>query len=410
MRELFIGVDVGGTTVKLGICDADGHVHGRGNVATDQAARPDDMLERLAVAARKLIAEAGPARACGVGTPGPLDPDRRTLSRANHLPTWKDVAIPDNLGSKLGICDADGHVHGRGNVATNPAARPDDMLERIAAVARKLIGEAGPARACGVGTPGPLDPERRTLSRANHLPTWKDVAIPDILGSKLGIPVVLENDGNCAAWGESCVGVGRGARAIVLFTLGTGVGGGIVLDGELWTGVGGGVVLDGELWAGAGGAAGAFGHLVVDPAGPLCLCGQHGCLEQYASATSVARRFRHRTAAEAFAAAQYGDTDGEAAVAEACNALAVAIAATIHTLQPDLVIIGGGMAAAGDALLLPVCEGVHRRVRPAWLERTRIALGSLGGDAGWIGAALWAAHTTSTVRRPSPRKMTASKD
>ena len=297
---------------------------------------------------------------------------------------------------KIGICDADGHVHGRGSVATDPAAPPDDMLARIAAAAKELVSGTAPARACGIGTPGPLDPDRRTLRSANHLPTWKDVAIPDLLGSQLGIPVVLENDGNCAAWGESRAGVGRGARALVLFTLGTGVGGGVVLDGE--------------LWAGAAGAAGAFGHLVVDPAGPLCLCGQRGCLEQYASATSVARRFRHGTAAEAFAAAQYGDADGEAAVAQACDALATAIAATIHTLQPDLVIIGGGMAAAGDALLLPVCEGVHRRVRPAWLERTRIALGSLGGDAGWIGAALWAAHKKSTVRRPSPRKMTASKD
>jgi glucokinase len=297
---------------------------------------------------------------------------------------------------KLGICDADGHVHGRGNVATDPAARPDDMLERIAAVARKLIGEAGPARACGVGTPGPLDPERRTLSRANHLPTWKDVAIPDILGSKLDIPVVLENDGNCAVWGESCVGVGRGARAIVLFTLGTGVGGGIVLDGELWTGV--------------GGAAGAFGHLVIDPAGPLCLCGQHGCLEQYASATSVARRFGRGAAPDAFSAAESGDADGIDAVGEACEALAAAIAATIHTLQPDLVIIGGGMAAAGDALLLPVCEGVHQRVRPAWLASTRIVLASLGGDAGWIGAALWAAHRTSTARPSARRAKTVSKD
>jgi glucokinase len=296
----------------------------------------------------------------------------------------RELCIGVDVGGttvKLGICDAYGRVHGRGSVATDPAAPPADMLERIATVARKLIADAGPAHACGVGTPGPLDANRRTLSRANHLPLWKDIAIPDILGSQLGIPVVLENDGNCAAWGEARVGVGRDARSIVLFTLGTGVGGGIVLDGELWVGV--------------GGAAGAFGHLVVDPAGPLCLCGQHGCLEQYASATSVARRFGRGAAYDAFSAAESGDADGMAAVSEACEALAVAIANTIHTLQPEIVILGGGMAAAGDALLLPVCEGVHHRVRPAWLERTRIALASLGSDAGWIGAAMWAAHKTA---------------
>jgi glucokinase len=297
---------------------------------------------------------------------------------------------------KLGICDADGNVHGRGSVATDPAASPTDMLEQIAVVARKLVADAGATRACGVGTPGPLDPERRVLARANHLPTWKDVAIPRILGSQLGIPVVLENDGNCAAWGESCVGVGRGARAIVLFTLGTGVGGGIVLDGE--------------LWAGVGGAAGAFGHLVIDPAGPLCLCGQRGCLEVYASATSVARRAGRKAATDAFSAAESGDAAGQAAVTEACDALAAAIATTIHTLQPDVVILGGGMAAAGDALLLPVREGVRRRVRPAWLEHTRIELASLRGDAGWIGAALWAAHATSAAHNSSPHTITTRKD
>jgi glucokinase len=299
----------------------------------------------------------------------------------------RELCIGVDVGGttvKLGICDADGRVFGRGSVVTDAAAPPADMLEQIAVAARKLIADVGPARACGVGTPGPLDLDRRTLSRANHLPLRKDVAIADLLGAQLGIPVVLENDGNCAAWGEAQVGIGRGARAIVLFTLGTGVGGGIVLDGELWTGV--------------GGAAGAFGHLVVDPNGPLCLCGQRGCLEQYASATSVARRFGRGAAIYAFSAAASGDADGEAAVGEACEALAAAIAATIHTLQPDLIIIGGGMAAAGDALLLPVCEGVHHRVRPAWLKGTRIVLASLGGDAGWIGAALWAAHTTSASR------------
>lgn len=296
---------------------------------------------------------------------------------------------------KLGICDVDGRVHARGSVDTDPTAKPAEMLAHIAVVAQSLVSDAGSARACGVGTPGPLDPDRRTLNRANHLPTWIDVAIPEILGSQLGMPVVLENDGNCAVWGESRVGAGRGARSVVLFTLGTGVGGGIVLDGEMWTG--------------AGGAAGAFGHLVVDPAGPLCLCGQHGCLEQYASATSVARRFGRGSAEDAFATAARGDAYALAAVNSACDALSIAIANTIHTLQPELVILGGGMAKAGDALLIPVREGVQRRVRPAWIERTRIALASLGGDAGWIGAALWAAHTSSAAR-PASRTITAKKD
>lgn len=282
---------------------------------------------------------------------------------------------------KLGICNDEGRVLARSSVAFERAARPDEMLDRIAAAVVALVADAGAVRACGVGTPGQLDPERRSLRCAINLPEWKDVAIPELLSSRLGIPVVVENDGNCAAWGESRAGAGRGARTLVLFTLGTGVGGGIVLDGELWTG--------------AGGAAGALGHLVIDPAGPVCGCGQRGCLQQFASATAISRRFGDGSADAAFEAARRGDADGTAAVAEACEALAIAAADVIHMLQPDLLVFGGGLTGAGDALLLPVRERVRRHVRVTWLEHTRIELASLGGDAGWIGAALIAAHSVS---------------
>ena len=291
-----------------------------------------------------------------------------------------DLFIGVDVGGtavKLGVCDAAGRVRARLSIATEPATGPERLLDRIAAAAGELVATTGAARACGVGIPGPLDPERRTLLRANHLPGWTDVAIPELLAARLGVPVVLENDANCAAWGELQGGIGRGARSLVLFTLGTGVGGGIVLGGR--------------LWIGAAGAAGALGHLVVDPTGPLCACGQRGCLEQYASASSVARHFGRGSSADAFAAAALNEPDAVAVIAAATDALAAAAAAVIHTLQPELVVLGGGMAAAGEPLLAPVREGVRRRVRAVWLERTRVELTALGGDAGWIGAALWAA-------------------
>jgi glucokinase len=279
---------------------------------------------------------------------------------------------------KLGVCDAAGQVHARRAIPTDAARGPADAVDRIAAAARALLAEAGGvARACGVGVPGPLDPARRTLHRAAHLPGWADVPLPALLAARLELPTVLENDANCAAWAESRVGAGCGARAVALLTLGTGVGGGVVLDGALWTG--------------ATGAAGAFGHLVVDPAGPPCGCGQRGCVEQYASAAAVARASGCPTAAEAFAAAER-DPRARAAVERACDALAAVVATIVHVLQPEVVVLGGGMAAAGDALLLPVRDGVRRRVRAAWLARTRVALAALGADAGWVGAALWAAH------------------
>ena len=279
---------------------------------------------------------------------------------------------------KLGVCDGDGHPRARRAVAFEKALAPEEMLDRIATAAESLVKEVGPVRACGIGMPGQLDPRRTALVRAINLPGWIDIPIPKLLSVRLARPVVLENDGNCAAWGEYLAGAGRGTSSLVLFTLGTGVGGGIVLDGH--------------LWAGGGGAAGALGHLVVDPDGPPCGCGQRGCLEQFASASAVARRFGRGSADAAFAAARAGDPVAVDAVEAAQRGLAIAVANMIHALQPEVVVIGGGMAAAGDALLAPVREDVKRRVRPAWLERTRIEVATLGDDAGWIGAALWAAR------------------
>ena len=279
---------------------------------------------------------------------------------------------------KLGVCDGAGRPRARRVVDFEKTLPAEQMLDRIASAARALMDETGAAGVCGIGTPGQLDSQRTLLERAINLPLWSDVAVPEFLARQLRLPVVLENDANCAAWGEYRAGIGRGAHSLVLFTLGTGVGGGIVLGGDLWTGV--------------GGAAGALGHLVVDPAGPPCGCGQRGCLEQFASASAVARRFGRGSADAAFAAARGGDPVAIDAVEAARRGLAIAVANMIHALQPEVVAIGGGMAAAGDELLAPVRDEVKRRVRPAWLERTRIERATLGDDAGWIGAALWAVH------------------
>ena len=276
---------------------------------------------------------------------------------------------------KLGVCDADGTVRGRLIIDTDVGKGPDDVITRIALTAHSMLHAHGTAATCGIGAPGELDPARRHLVRANHFPGWTDVDIVDQLVDQLHIPTVLENDANCAAWGEFAAGAGRGSRSLACFTLGTGVGGGLIVDGQLRTG--------------ANGAAGAFGHIAVDPNGPVCRCGQRGCVEQYASATSLAARYGRGSAADAFAAAARGDSDAIAAVDWSCDGLAAGVANVIHMLQPDVVLLAGGMAAAGDALLSRVRDGVARRVRAAWLKDVRIECSALGGDAGWIGAALW---------------------
>jgi glucokinase len=279
---------------------------------------------------------------------------------------------------KLGVVDAQGSPRAHSTIATEAARGPGDAIERIARAAGELMERIGPVATGGIGAPGELDAERRRLVRANHFPGWANVAIADALADRLGLPVSLENDANCAAWGEFRGGVGQGARSLACFTLGTGVGGGLVIDGE--------------IWPGANGAAGAFGHIAVDPNGPPCRCGQRGCVEQYASATAVATRFGRGTARDAFDAAARGEADAIAVVDWACEGLAAGVANVIHIVQPDVVVLGGGMAAAGSVMLDRVRAGVARRVRAAWLTGLRIECSSLGDDAGWIGAALHGAR------------------
>lgn len=279
---------------------------------------------------------------------------------------------------KIGICDASGRVVSKTCIATEAERGSDDVTARIASVALEFIESTGPVVTCGVGAPGELDLERRHFVRANHFPGWTNIPIPRQLAEKLGVPTTLENDANCAAWGELRAGAGKGARSLACFTLGTGVGGGLVIDGDLWTG--------------ANGAAGAFGHITVDPNGPLCRCGQRGCVEQYASATAVATRYRRGSAREAFEAADRGEADAIAVIDWACEGLAAGVANVIHAIQPEVVVLAGGMSAAGSVMVDRVRSGVARRVRPTWLGTIRIECASLGDDAGWIGAALWAAR------------------
>ena len=277
---------------------------------------------------------------------------------------------------KLGVCSATGESRRSVSIPTEAARGPEDVVRRIATAAASL----GAVDACCAGVPGTLDLGRTTLLRANNLPGWKEVRFPDLLRAALkGLPTFMENDANCAAWGEYVAGAGRGARSLILYTLGTGVGGGIVLDGE--------------MWIGASGAAGEFGHMTIDPAGPLCACGQNGCVQAYASATALAARWGKGTAKECFDAAKAGDPEAMAVVDWSSDGLSQGVANAIHVLHPEVCVLAGGMALAGDFLLDKVRAGVRRRVQPSYLEKIRLEASRVSGDdAGWLGAALWAAR------------------
>ncbi|HXX94076.1 MAG TPA: ROK family protein [Planctomycetota bacterium] len=304
-----------------------------------------------------------------------------------------DLFLGIDLGgtnTKIGLCDGKGSPRGSLSVPTLPERGAPDTVRRISEAARTLMGERGQAAACGSGVPGPLDLERQVLLRANNLPGWSRVPYPRMLGECLGIPTFMENDANCAAWGEFVAGAGRDTRSLVLYTLGTGIGGGIVLGGD--------------LWIGASGAAGELGHMTIDPHGPPCPCGQIGCVEQYASASAVARNYGQGTAKECFEAAQRGNPAAQKAVEGATEGLATGLANLIHVLHPDIIVLAGGMALAGEYLLEKVRNGVKKRVFPPFLEKIRIEGSQVpGDDAGWLGAALWGARKVGQheIREPT---------
>ena len=295
---------------------------------------------------------------------------------------------------KLGVCTRAGEIKGTLSIPTRPDLGPQNTVQRIGEAVDTLQKKTGELSAACAGVPGPLDLERRILMKAHNLPGWINVRFPQMLGNRLGMPTYMENDANCAAWGEMIVGAGRGSRSLVLYTLGTGVGGGIVLNGE--------------LWIGATGAAGALGHTIIDPSGPPCGCGQIGCVEQFASATAVAKRFGRGSAKDCFDAAKNGVPEAVAVVDWSVEGLSTGVANTIQTLYPDVVVLAGGMALAGDFLLDKVRQAVKRKVFDVFSGKLRIEVSQIpGDDAGWLGAALWAARKFETreIREPTPAKV-----
>ena len=279
--------------------------------------------------------------------------------------------------------------------AEEGAGRVVDRVTRMIRASMEAVGAAdgeGGVAGVGVGVPGPLDRERRTVIETPNL-GWREVPLHDMVARRLGLPVEVDNDGNCAAYGEWWVGAGRGAARLIGLTIGTGIGGGIVLDGE--------------VYRGASGAAGEMGHMSVHFAGRRCACGSRGCIEAYASGPAIARRAaegigtagdtvlaslvaedpRRLTAEAVCEAAAAGDDYASRVLKETAGILAVAVANLIHLFNPDMVVIGGGVAAAGDLLFDPLRAGVRRKAFRQAAGKCRIVPADLPDTAGVIGAA-----------------------
>ena len=273
----------------------------------------------------------------------------------------------------------------------------DGVIQAMAAGVKQLLTRQGVSPdevvGVGVGSPGPLDLAAGVVVGMPNILGFENIPIRDRLAELLAVPAVLENDANAAALGEFLVGRGRGSRIMVLLTLGTGVGSGIVVDGK--------------LLHGSHGLGGEMGHTIVDPGGERCGCGQQGCLERYVSAAYLAQYARRlverdgRDSSLADVLAAKGDLDakdvtdarsaGDALAEEvwdrAMHFLAVGCINICRIFDPDLIVLGGGLANAGEDLLGPLAEQVRKLNWKLSEPRTALALAELGNDAGVIGGA-----------------------
>ena len=264
-----------------------------------------------------------------------------------------------------------------GSKETHAEHGPEVVLDRMAAAAREGIAAAGPVARVGVGCPGPLDMEGGRSLFMTNLPGWENQPIVAPLEERLGLPVALINDVRAYTLAEHQAGAGRGCTDMVCFALGTGVGGGVVVCGRLLLGL--------------NGTAGELGHQTIDPDGPPCPCGSTGCLEQFVSGPAIARAAGTATAAEAIEAARAGDRVAAEAVEHAGAYLGIGIANVVLAVGSERVIVGGGVAEAGDLLLAPARREFARRNRVMPIERVSILRAALGPHAGAVGAGLWGA-------------------
>jgi len=275
----------------------------------------------------------------------------------------------------------------------------ESVVERINQLIEDVItvtsAETGVSRdnflGVGVGAPGPLDREKGLIITAPNL-GWKNFPLRDRIQAGTQLRTTLDNDANCATMGEAWTGAAKGARNVIGVTIGTGIGGGIIIDGK--------------LFHGSSDVAGEIGHMTIDSTGRRCGCGNYGCLEAYASGTAIAERAREALAGETdgvlmqmcegqmpkvtaqmvYKAAKAGDLIAIDVVRETARFLGAGIGALLNVLNPEVVVLAGGVVNAGEALFAPLKAEVRRRAFAPAVEACRIVPGALGASAGVVGA------------------------
>jgi len=293
-----------------------------------------------------------------------------------------------------------GEVLGLRSMPTDSGRGAKFVVDRINAMVEQAIAEVLAAEGgtrdqiagVGIGSPGPLDRRTGTVINTPNL-GWRNFPLRDLISNAVHLPATLDNDANCATYGEWWLGAGRGTRALVGLTLGTGIGGGIVLGGE--------------IFHGCSDVAGEIGHMTIDSNGRRCKCGNYGCLEQYASGPAIALRavegieagaesvleemvngrLEDVTAATVYEATVQGDAYATEVMKDTAKFLGAGVASIINILNPEMVVIAGGVTRAGDTLFEPLRAEVRRRAFKSAQECCRIVSAELPGTAGVVGAA-----------------------
>jgi glucokinase len=302
------------------------------------------------------------------------------------LPTkWSSRHLGLDLGAtnlKWVVVERDGdawHPIDRGQVRTRAAAGPTGVVDQLAEVGGEAIAARPELASIGIGVPGLYDPASgSTRFLVNLAGDWDGVPVAAPVSAALGRPVFLINDARAFGLAELRLGAGRGASSMVGLTLGTGIGGVIAVDGK--------------VLMGHDGTAGEVGHQTIDPDGPACNCGNHGCLEAFARADRLAEACGAPDAETAVERARNGDAAAIAGLDRMGRYLGIGIANLITLVNPDRVVIGGGIAEAGDLLLDSARSEIGRRVTTTSLAVVEIVRAELGIWAGAIGAAVHGAE------------------
>ena len=278
--------------------------------------------------------------------------------------------------TKLGIVAEDGCIVRRKTVPTSLHGEPAVVVDAIASSLGPMLDAAGAAgtsvSGIGVSVAGFLNRERSAMIHNANLPALREFPLRRALEDRLSLDCRLEVDSNAAVVAEYRHGAGRGSTRLLGVTVGTGLGGGVIIDGEL-------LRYTGEC-------AGDLGHIILDPKGRLCTCGARGCLEAMVNSAALAERVGGRTVREIVRSAREGDELALAGLAETGWWLGLGLASLSPVFSPDRIVVGGGIAAAGELLLDAVRASYRAHARPEFREKTEVVGSSFEGWEGLVGA------------------------